>query len=174
MADVCAIAGPSTPVPTLAPRQTDPNLTPTTISTVLRHTAIGCADPALINCPMSLRTTSVLTATKTLITAVSSGVTPTFPAETADTVASTVAFGKGVKAVAATTGAPVSYVPPPPPPSSSAATTSASIGDKVDDIVDDVTDFLGGQTGGVSNKVIIGVAVGVGLPVLAALIAGLV
>ena len=179
LADVCAITADATPTPTtgaVAARQAadDPALETTTLTTKLLYTGISCVSPGLAACPQSLQTTSLRTETKTLVTAVPPGVTPTFPASTALTVASTIPFGKQVNKLAATSGAPVSYVPPPPLPSSSARPSGK--GDKGwgGDVLDDVGEVFNGQTGGVSNKLIIGLSVGLGVPVVAAVIAALV
>ena len=179
LADVCAITADATPTPTagaVAARQeaNDPNLETTTLTTKVIYTGISCASPGLTACPQSLQTTSLRTETQTLVTAVPPGVTPTFPASTALSVASTIPFGKQVNKLAATSGVPVSYVPPPPPPTSTARPSGD--GDKGwgGDVLDDVGEVFNGQTGGVSNKLIIGLSVGLGVPIVAAVIAALV
>ncbi|KAL2128585.1 hypothetical protein VTI74DRAFT_8998 [Chaetomium olivicolor] len=179
LADVCAVrvdakttppASPTTAT-TLARRQVDPNLTTTVISTTALLTAIGCASPNMVVCPASLQTTTIQTTTKTMTTAVSRGVTPTFPESTALTVASTIPFGRKVNKLDATSGTPTSYVPPPP----TTSTSSAADGKKTDGgIIDDIGEVINGSTGGVSNKLIIGLSVGLGVPVLALLIGGLI
>lgn len=132
------------------------------------HTGVTCASEGLALCPQSLLHTTVLTTTKTYVTTVPTDVEPTFPQPTADSVPSTIPFGKNVNRLDATTGVPVSYVPPPPSSSSSARTARDE-----DNVVDDVKDFLDGETGGVSNKLIIGLSVGLGVPILVAAIASL-
>jgi hypothetical protein len=175
LANICAVTATPKTTPastTLAPRQAaDSNLDTQTITTEALYTGIACANPAQFNCPQSQQTTTVLTSTLTLVTAVPSGVKATFPPSTALTVPTTIPFGKQVNAISATTGLPVSYVPPPPPPTSS-ATPSASGGGG--GILDDVGEVFNGETGGVSNKLIIGLSVGLGVPILAAVIGGLV
>jgi hypothetical protein len=100
------------------------------------------------------------------------GITPTFPASTALSVASTIPFGSGVQRLAATSGAPVSYVPPPPPPPSSTVSGEGSQG--TGDVFGDIGEVLGGSTGGVSNKLVIGLSVGLGVPVLIGVISAVV
>jgi hypothetical protein len=149
LADKCAISATSSPV--ISARAVPTGLTTTEISTKITYTAIACLATGMINCPVSSQTTSKHTVTSTLTTAVASGATPTFPTTVMDSVTTTIAFGKDVRDMGATKGAPSSYIPSP---------TAGIHG------------ILNEVTGGVSNKVIIGVAVGVGLPVLLAIIAG--
>ncbi|KAH6844681.1 hypothetical protein B0I37DRAFT_312366 [Chaetomium sp. MPI-CAGE-AT-0009] len=171
LADVCAITADATPTAAVAARQADdPNLETQTLTTKVLYTGISCASPGLPACPQSLQTTTLRTSVQTLVTAVPPGVTPTFPASTALSVASTIPFGKQVNKLAATSGAPVSYVPPPPPPSS----TARPDGEGGGDVLDDIGEVFQGETGGVSNKLIIGLSVGLGVPVVAAVIAALV
>lgn len=178
LADICAITADARPTPTneLAARQegdeNDPALVTTTISTQVRYTGIACQTPGLNPCPASLQTTTLLTSTKTRVTAVPEGVEATFPPSTALGVASTIPFRGEPMALSATTGVPVSYVPPPPPKTTSVGEGGGD-GDG-DDLFDDVEDVFNGETGGVSNKLIIGLSVGLGVPFLALLIGGLV
>ncbi|KAL2167198.1 hypothetical protein VTG60DRAFT_1610 [Thermothelomyces hinnuleus] len=153
--------------------------TPTAVAYTSRarefHTGITCASEGLAVCPQSLLRTTVLTTTKTYVTTVPTDVEPSFPQPTADTVPSTIPFGKNVNKLAATTGVPVSYVPPPPS-SSTAARTARHGNDKDGDggVLDDIGDVLNGKTGGVSNKLIIGLSVGLGVPIFVAAIASLI
>ncbi|KAK3290999.1 uncharacterized protein B0H64DRAFT_420741 [Chaetomium fimeti] len=178
LADICAITADATPTPTAAvaarQEEDDPNLETHTLTTKVLYTGISCASPGLPACPQSLQSTTLRTSTQTHVTAVPSGVTPTFPASTALSVASTIPFGKQVNKLAATSGAPVSYVPPPPPPTSSARPSGKGDDDGVGDVLDDIGEVFQGETGGVSNKLIIGLSVGLGVPILAAIIAALV
>jgi hypothetical protein len=185
LADVCAAHAKATSTATsttsastatstgAARRQAAGDLTTTTITTTALFTGVSCASstiPAAL-CPQSLQTTAIQTSTLTLVTAVAPGVTPTFPATTATTVPATSAFGKAANSLAATSGAPTSFVPPPPPKSSSAGTGTASANPSATSgILGDVGNFLNGETDGVSNKLIIGLAVGLGLPLVIALI----
>jgi hypothetical protein len=150
--DACAVTGSATAAAsaaatTIAARD---DLTTTTTSTEITYTATACLSTGLVNCPVSLQSTSKNTVTKTLVTAVPSGSEVTFPATVQNTVVSTVAFGTNIQEISATSGSPVSYVPTPSSRSSS---------------------VIDGETGGVSNKVIIGVSVGVGVPVLITIVA---
>ncbi|KAF2270015.1 hypothetical protein CC78DRAFT_507608 [Lojkania enalia] len=165
MADVCAIEGKPTPMPTsatvtardIAGRQEELSTTSTEIE--VKYTGVAC-ESSLAICPASLQTTIKTTVTKTLVTAVPSGTEVTWPTSPGitDAVATTSAFGSNAKQIETASGTPTSYEPPPPPPSE---IPTGSI-EKV----------LEGETGGVSNKVIIGVSVGVGVPVIMALVAG--
>jgi Flp pilus assembly protein TadG len=132
---------------------TSTSLTTTTLSTKVTYTGIACLSTGLVNCPVSLQTTSKYTTTKTLITSVPSGSKATFPATTVNSVANTIAFGTNVKALESSSGIPTSYVP------------TATASSKIEGILD-------GKTGGVSNKIIIGVSVGGGLLVLLAVSGG--
>jgi len=149
LVDKCAIT--ATPTPQISARAVKTGLTTTTISKEFTYTAIACLATGIINCPISSQTTSKNTVTSTMITAVAAGVTPTFPTTVMESVATTIAFGKDVKDMSATTGVPSPYVPSP---------TAGIHG------------LLNAETGGVSNKVIIGVGVGIGLPALLAIFAG--
>ncbi|KAH8901742.1 hypothetical protein GQ53DRAFT_835388 [Thozetella sp. PMI_491] len=117
-------------------------LIPTTISTTQIFVGQACVSSGLVDCPVSLQTTTTFPAVLTISTEVPSGVTPTLPQTTLNSVVATSKFGTQMRSIA-------------PSP-----TASTSAGETV----------LGGSTGGVSNKVIIGVAVGLGVPFLLALI----
>jgi hypothetical protein len=84
------------------------------------------------------------------------GVNPTWPASSFDSIESLIPFGSQVKEIIAMSGSPVAYV--------------EKISDK---IVDDIENALEGEIGGVSKKLIVGVSVGVGVPALAILIGAL-
>lgn len=135
------------------------DLTTTSTTTEVTYTATVCLDTTLVNCPVSLQSTSRNTVTKTLTSAVPSGSTVTFPTTTQNTAVSTIAFGTNIHEMTATTGSPMSYVPT----TSSSSGSSGSAGS---------SSVLEGKTRGVSNKLIIGLSVGVGVPVLIAIIAG--
>jgi hypothetical protein len=135
------------------------DLTTTSTTTKVTYTATVCLNTTLVNCPVSLQSTSRNTVTKTLTTAVPSGSKATFPTTTQNTAVSTIAFGANINEMTATSGSPMSYIPT----ASSSSGSSGSIGS---------SSVLKGKTGGVSNKVIIGVSVGVGVPVLIAIVAG--
>lgn len=176
LANICAkTTTPPTATTTtasMAARQ-DPNLDTQTISTAVLYTGIACASPELQNnCPASLQSTTILTTTKTLVTAVPKGEKATFPPSTALSVTSTIPFGKEVNKLTATSGVPVSYVPPPPPPPPE--TTVKNEGGDKGDIGDQITDVWNSETGGVSNKLIIGLSVGLGVPIVGAFLGALV
>jgi len=168
LASACAVSSSSSILPSTtsahltARAASDTGLTTKTISTTITYTGIACISTGLLNCPVSLQTTSKYTSTISLVTAISSGVTATFPATTKTSVASTIAFGEKVKSLVATTGAPTSYTPPP-----ASSTTGGSGG-----ATGGIAGVIDGKTGGVSNKIIIGVSIGVGVLVLLAIIAG--
>lgn len=137
----------------------------TTTVTEITRTAIVCLSTGLINCPASLQSAVVNVATSTLVAAVPVGTEEVAFPTTTDAVVRTMAFGAGAKAMGATSGSPVSYVPTTST-STSEPTSSGSASTGTD------SSILGGKTGGVSNKVIIGVSVGLGVPVLIMIIAG--
>jgi hypothetical protein len=153
LASVCAVSGTPTTAAVTARAVEASDLTTTTLSTEITYTGTACRSIGLLNCPLSLQTTSKNTVTSTLVTSVPSGSMATFPATTQNSVASVIAFGAHVKNLAATSGTPTSYIP---------GSTSTS----------GVVAFIDGKTGGVSNKLIIGVSMGIGVPVLLAIIAG--
>ncbi|KIW96835.1 uncharacterized protein Z519_02226 [Cladophialophora bantiana CBS 173.52] len=139
----------------------DLSLTVATITTETTSFGVACKSPGLINCPVSLQTTKTFTATLTSTTSVPSGSEATWPATT-QTPIKTVAFGSNAKALAATTGRPVSFVPPPPPPPPSSSTSSSASS----------ATAAGGHGGHEDHKpLIIGLSVGLGVPILA-IIAG--
>ncbi|KAF2795410.1 hypothetical protein K505DRAFT_373905 [Melanomma pulvis-pyrius CBS 109.77] len=171
IADVCAIKG--KPTPTLTPtaavtpradalRRAD--LTTTTISTAVKYTGVACVQPTLVNCPVSLQTTTQYTVTKTLVTSVSSGQDATFPESTSTGAPSTIVFGSNVQKLTATSGAPVSYVPPAP--------TDVGTENNDDDDHSTKDKLLKGEVKGVKKSVIIGASIG-GAILLIAVIVGL-
>jgi hypothetical protein len=136
-----------------ARRQND--VTTTTISTTVTYTGLECQSSGLVNCPVSLQSTSTFSTTSTLVTAVTSGSTATFPATTYSTVLTIIPFGLSAQTMTATSGSPVSYTPQ--------STQSSAHGSGK------------GGGGGLSDedkRVTIGVSVGVGLPMLIAIAAG--
>jgi hypothetical protein len=155
--DACAVTRSATAASSAAATTATMNarndLTTTTTSTVVTYTATVCQSTGLVNCPVSLQSTSKNTVTKTLVTAVPSGSQATYPVTTQNIVVSTIAFGTNIQKMSATSGSPVSYVPTPSPSSG-------------------ISSVIKGKTGGASNKVLIGVSVGIGLPVLIAIVAG--
>ena len=139
---------------TITARAADVSSTTTSTKVTYTYTATQCLSTGLINCPVSLQSTSRNTVTKTLVTVVPSGSKATFATATPGTSVSAIAFGKNIKAISSTSGSPVSFVPP-----TSSPTATGIVG------------VLDGKTRGVSNKLIIGVSVGVGVPVLIGVIA---
>lgn len=121
----------------------------TTSTRTETYTIVACSSSGLVNCPVSLQTTSVQIATVTSILTVQSGSTASFAVNTQSSVTSTIPFGHNSAKLTATSGAPTSYTP--------LATCRHST--------------LDGGTG-TSNKLIIGLRVGLGVPFLAALIIG--
>ncbi|RSL59952.1 hypothetical protein CEP54_007052 [Fusarium duplospermum] len=121
----------------------------TTISTKETFVVVACLS-GLTNCPVSLQTTSKYTTTRTHVTVIPTDSEAKFPDSVRHTVGSVIPFGDGANKLAATSGAPKSYVP-------SSVETGAP---------DDDVDILNPKTGGVSNNVIIGVSVGLGVPLL--------
>jgi hypothetical protein len=94
------------------------DLETTTITTKITHTGIGCPQTLGPNCPLSLRSTTQYTETRSLTTAVPLGEEATFPVSTYDTV-STEAFGSNVQKLASFSGSPASYIEPTPTSTSS-------------------------------------------------------
>jgi hypothetical protein len=159
LAAACAATGTVSAVATGATITARNAVSSTTTSTEVTYTytATQCLSTGLINCPVSLQSTSRNTVTKTLVSVVPSGSKATFVTATTGTAVSAIAFGTGIKAISSTSGSPVSFVP------TASATGSVGTG---------ISGVLNGKTGGVSNKLVIGVSVGVGVPVLIAVLAG--
>ncbi|QGI84881.1 hypothetical protein CEK26_011605 [Fusarium fujikuroi] len=132
----------------------------TTISTKATFIVVACQSEGLVNCPMSLQTTSKYTTTRTHVTVIPTDSDAEFPESVSHTITSLIPFGSGAKKLVAMSGAPSSYVPP-------TATLSAKENGKNDD-----SDATSNETsGGVSKSVIIGVSVGLGVPFLLGVIA---
>lgn len=172
--DACATAAETTPTPTaqIEARQ-DPNVETRTLTSTERLSAVGCPPSAGPLCPVHLQTTRVQTTTLTHVTTVPPGAPdPTFPARVSTGPVSRIPFGNNVKAVSATEGEPVSFVPPPPPPPPPTTTAAPGGGGGDDGDVNansnSVDEVLSGQTNGVDNKLIIGLSVGLGVPFLIA------
>ncbi|KAF5698320.1 hypothetical protein FGLOB1_12146 [Fusarium globosum] len=132
----------------------------TTISTKATFVVVACQSEGLVNCPMSLQTTSKYTTTRTHVTVVPTDSDADFPESVSHTVTSLIPFGNGAKKLVAMSGVPSSYVPP-------TTTTSAKENGKNDD----PNGTSNGKSGGVSKSVIIGVSVGLGVPFLLGVIA---
>ncbi|KAK6530218.1 hypothetical protein TWF694_003582 [Orbilia ellipsospora] len=87
------------------------DLTTTTISTKVTYRGVQCMSPGLIDCPVSLQSTTKTVTEITLVTSVPSGVDATFPTTTQTTIAQTIPFGTGVNKLFETAGAPTPYSP---------------------------------------------------------------
>ncbi|KAI1757560.1 hypothetical protein F4782DRAFT_479074 [Xylaria castorea] len=155
-----------TPKSTVAARA-DKKLTTTTLTDEATFTGLVCVSTGLSECPASLQSTAQVISTRTLVVTVSSGSKATFPETMWSNIPETIPFSKNIKAVAATTGSPISYVPPPPPPPppSSTATTADSGGQG------DKSSTAG--KAGVNTPLIIGLTVGLGVPFLATIVGGI-
>jgi hypothetical protein len=132
----------------LAPR----DLITTTLLSSVVFMAQSCLSSGLVHCPASLQVTSAFSSVLSLVTAVPSGVIPSFPVTSVASVLSSVAFGPDIKSAIPITGLPTSFTPP--------ISTN------------DISNFVNGETAGVSNKLILGLGLGLGLPVLIGLITG--
>lgn len=147
----------------------DDGMTTTTISTKVVYVGVTCMSEGLVNCPVSLQTTTKFTTTKTLVTVIPTDSDASFPESTQTVAVSTVPFGSGAQKLLVTSGSPVSYVPPPPPTTSS--TSSASSGSSKDQ--DENPSIADSKDGGVPKRIIIGVSVGLGVPALIGVIAAI-
>ncbi|KAF1850107.1 uncharacterized protein K460DRAFT_271349 [Cucurbitaria berberidis CBS 394.84] len=157
LAEVCASQGTTTTTPAsvTAVPQRRKDLTTTTISTVISTSGVRCMLTGVANCPASAQSTTKTKFTKTLVTAVPSGVKATFPESILSSVQSTIRFGTRAKTIKATSGSPTAYTAPP---------TST------DDVLESGSGLPGGQLHGVRKQMVVGVSVGLGVPVLLALI----
>ncbi|ENH66798.1 hypothetical protein FOC1_g10007454 [Fusarium oxysporum f. sp. cubense race 1] len=127
----------------------------TTISTKTTFVVVACQSEGLVNCPMSLQTTSKYTTTRTHVTVVPTDSEADFPESVSHTVTSLIPFGNGANKLVAMSGVPSSYIPP--------TTTSSAKQNGKDD---DSNGTSNERSGGVSKSVIIGVSVGLGVPFL--------
>ncbi|KAH7240712.1 uncharacterized protein BKA55DRAFT_648783 [Fusarium redolens] len=127
----------------------------TTISTKATFVVVACQSEGLVNCPMSLQTTSKYTTTRTHVTLVPTDSEADFPESVSHTVTSLIPFGNGANKLVAMSGIPSSYVPP---------TTTPSATENGKD--DDSNGTSNERSGGVSKSAIIGVSVGLGVPFL--------
>ncbi|KAL2681117.1 hypothetical protein Neosp_008720 [[Neocosmospora] mangrovei] len=127
----------------------------TTISTKETFVVVSCLE-SLTNCPVSLQKTTKYTTTRTHVTVIPTDSEAKFPESVRNTVASVIPFGDGANKLAATSGAPKSFVP-----SSTESPSSTETG-----APDDDAGILNEKSGGVPNSVIIGVSVGLGVPLL--------
>lgn len=148
---VRASAAPTATAAALAGRAAtaDPDLETTTISTEVTYTGVSCISTQLVDCPASLQTVKKITSPLTLVTAVPSGVEPTFPATTQTSVLSPVEFGTNAHKLLETSGSPTSFVPAP-----------TSVRGALD------------RVGGVDKRILIGVCTGGGALLLLAILAG--
>ncbi|KAJ4309544.1 hypothetical protein N0V84_011448 [Fusarium piperis] len=128
----------------------------TTISTKEIFVVVACLEAGLTNCPVSLQKTTKYTTTRTHVTVIPTDSEAEFPESVRNTVASVIPFGDGANKLAATSGAPKSFVP-----SSTESPSSTETG-----APDDDAGILNEKSGGVPNSVIIGVSVGLGVPLL--------
>ncbi|KAI1030139.1 hypothetical protein LB504_010413 [Fusarium proliferatum] len=132
----------------------------TTLSTKATFVVVACQSEGLVNCPMSLQTTSKYTTTRTHVTVIPTDSDADFPKSVSHTITSLIPFGSGAKKLVAMSGAPSSYVPPTTTPSA-----------KENGKNDDSDGTSNEMSGGVSKSVIIGVSVGLGVPFLLGVIA---
>ncbi|KAL1892001.1 hypothetical protein Sste5346_007345 [Sporothrix stenoceras] len=155
----------TTVAPTASSFSSNESRETTVVSSEFVYTAIACRSAGLINCPASLQTTAVTTATSTTTLTVdaATGWEATYPAPTDTTPITKLAtFGNNVKTMdLSVSGTPVSYVPPVPTTSSA----SSSLGTA------SPTSTPGLTIGGVhltpkQEHIVIGVTVGAGVPLI--------
>lgn len=124
------------------------DLLTTTLSTVETYTGVACRSAGLVNCPVSLQSTTKQSTTKFLTTAISDGETASFPTSTPTSVSiSPVAFGSNAASLCHNSGTPVPC-------------TSKSDKSKDDGNED------------AKKRIITGVTIGLGVPVLLGAIVG--
>jgi hypothetical protein len=136
----------------------------TTTTTEVTYTATLCKSTGMLNCPVSLQSTTRHSVTTTLVGTVPTGTEDPFAAAT---VVSPVTFGKNAKKMTATTGSPVSYIPPTSTSTTSRKSTPTASGTGSVANAESSNDSEDGR-----NKIIIGVSVGLGVPVLILIVAG--
>ncbi|KAK6541520.1 hypothetical protein TWF694_007327 [Orbilia ellipsospora] len=146
----CAIQGSST---SSAAVQAASGSTTTTLSTAATYIATQCVSTGLIDCPVSLQSTTKVVAEETLVTAVASGSKATYPPTTESTVGSTSTFGTGAQSLFVTSG-------PSATGSNGSGSGSGSGGSD-----------SGGNDDNKNRKIILGVCIGLGVPILIAIVA---
>lgn len=162
LASVCAATrSGSAPSSTITPRAyLDPraDMTTSTLSSEESYTIVNCLSTGLVQCPVNLQNTTSYQTTVTKEVVVQSGADAEWPTTTHASVTSAIPFGKDVRKLKATSGAPTSYVPP------STATASASVS------ATGSSEPANEKTQGTNNKLIIGLSVGLGVPALIAIV----
>lgn len=170
---VTSSISPSTTPTAIAARADADSETTTTLTSQVVYTGIVCLSPGILDCPATLQRTTKVTKTTTLVMTLSDGAAAaSFPATTHDTISKTIPFATdNVKSIAASTGAPVSYVPPPPPPPPPTPSTTAPANPKDPNSNTQSPDKDKGANG-VNKGLVIGLSVGLGVPFLGGVIAG--
>lgn len=143
------------------------DLTARTFVQTIIHTGVNCLDPARITCPASRQNTFQSTETRTIITALPSGVTE-LPLTVMNTVLTPIAFRRGAESIPATSGSPVSYVSPAPKETSKLDGFVDDLEDAADDAVIDAK-----ETYKNNKPLVIGLASGLGGTALITIIAAL-
>ncbi|KAI1258668.1 hypothetical protein F5Y18DRAFT_338253 [Xylariaceae sp. FL1019] len=162
LADKCITAASSSSIPiSTVSVEARADLTTTTLVHEVIMTGMSCASTGLIACPASLRSTSKVTKTETLITSVESGSKATWPATTATTV-SAIDFSDNKKEIESSSGDPKSYVPPPKTTSTASGQDHSGTASPSDTPM---------SQGVFNERLIIGLSVGLGVPVLAGFLA---
>ncbi|KAI0160221.1 hypothetical protein GGR57DRAFT_411180 [Xylariaceae sp. FL1272] len=160
LADKCITAAPSSAIPTsTASVEARADLTTTTLINEVTMTGMSCVNTGLVACPASLRSTSKVTKTQTLITSVEAGSKASWPATTATTV-STIEFSDNKKEIESSSGDPKSYVPP---------ATSTTSGQHHSGTSSPSETPLSQAV--FNERLIIGLSVGLGVPVVAGFLA---
>ncbi|CAK7231737.1 hypothetical protein SBRCBS47491_008033 [Sporothrix bragantina] len=148
--------------------------TTTVLTTSVVYSAVACRSPGLINCPASLQSTAVTTATSKTTLTVPSGSEATWPDSTTSastTLTKLAAFGGNAKSIDLTaSGTPSSYVPPP---TSTSTTASSGTGSPTGAAATGIT-IAGHHLTPKQEHIAIGVAVGVGVPLLVGAAAGII
>ncbi|EFW98862.1 hypothetical protein CMQ_4714 [Grosmannia clavigera kw1407] len=137
-----------------------------TIRTTFTYLAVGCRSAGLVNCPVSLQSTTVVTAESTSVTVVPLGSDATWPESTA-TAVTPIAFGTNAKPISLfVSGTPTSFVS-----TATASSSSVSSGNRGNSgNSSSKADGTSSDHHGLSpenKRVVIGVTVGVGVPLLA-------
>ncbi|CAK7214976.1 hypothetical protein SCUCBS95973_002319 [Sporothrix curviconia] len=150
--------------------------TTTVLTTTVVYSATGCRSQGLLNCPASLQSTAVTTATTKTTLTVPSGSQATWPdsTSTATTPLTRLAvFGDNAKSIGLTaSGTPSSFVPPTSTTTTaSSSKTASSTGSG--GLITGVT-VVGHHLTATQEKIAIGVSVGAGVPLLVGLVVGIV
>ncbi|KAF3923948.1 hypothetical protein AA313_de0209574 [Arthrobotrys entomopaga] len=156
----CAISG--SPTSSGAAVQAAEGSTTTTLSTAATYVATQCVSTGLINCPVSLQSTTKVIGEETMVAAVASGSKATYPPTTESTVGSTSTFGTNAQSLFVTSGPSATGSNYSGPGSDSGSGSGSGGSDS------------GSSDDSKNRKIILGVCIGLGGPILIAIVVAII